>query len=480
MRFVCVFAFILTSALHAFAQVYSEPFRLKANLSRYINLNYDSSTICLAHIQADGSLDEIIDPNSQNHSEIDTNFLKGNLYAGHCVYQGEHHIFYYKNVKKDSFILCGASGNITKHLARFADGLTTLHCERKQLPEKILTVADAREIYVCVPAYASDEKNSAMELLVADSSMQILRAKKLTLPYGDNTLEILQILPDTAGNIYVLSKQKTLGGLTQFASRHFLFYYNFRRNALKEYDLQIQGKNITGAYLEATHNGDITICGFYSDDKSMESSGVFHSRITSPGGTISALRIQPFLASGMSAFTEKNPGKILVPNLELDGIYSYDGGISLWGERRYSTEHSGIDPLTGRIYSEIRHHSDQIIIAHIDTSGQLVYNKTIDKQQTSAGETLYLSYHWYTHGDTMCFAFNDHPANQRTTGAPPYNWSSSKSSSTAIARIYEEGQIKYDLYPVEGSMRLVPHLCAGNHILYGEGKKIRLCRYPSQ
>lgn len=475
MKTICCFCFLILTHL-ACSQVCSENIKLRANSSRYITLCSDDQHSILAHIDADNEITDInILSISGTNITAENNLAKGCIYAGNCCYQNSYLLLYFKPQDKESYSLCCLRGNIQNLILENRENLAIITCNRKQLPTNTHSQENNTGIYVCIPSYTSGKENTSTQLLSFDKSMQPIREKKLTLPYGDHTLETLQILPDSAGNFYILAKQRVHTQAKNFPARHFLFYYNFQRNALKEYDLQLHGKNISGTFLNQAPNNAIIISGFYSNDMTMQSAGVFHSTIKPLGGSMTAIHTHPFQDNVMDTFADPRSKSITIPDLELDGVLIDSLGISLWGERRYSTEHSGIDPLTGRVYNEVRHHNDQIVIARIDTSGQLKFNHIIHKQQVTTGETQYMSYHAFRVMQSIRFAFNDHPTNQGEIRKDANVWYSSKTFVNTFAEVSQNGEIRYTHPSDSNVMRIIPRLCNGKMILSGEGKTLRLC-----
>lgn len=458
------------------AQECSEAIKFRVHSTRYITLYSNNEFVGLAQIDSDNEIDEL-STISVASSTLATNerLPKGIFYAGHCSHGNNNRLFFYQPDKSNSFKLfcininAGATEETPIEIA-------TLHCERKQLPKYIHAIEDAQGIHICIPSYNIGKSNSAIQLLSLDKSLRPVRAKNLTLPYGDNTLETLQILPDSIGNLFILSKQLQFSRSKNLPARHFLFYYNFQRNALKEYDLQVQGKNISGAYLTLTANREVIVGGFYSNDMTMHTAGVFHTTIKPFGGSMAAIKTEPFDETDMHLFLDQRSKNIVVPDLELDGIVCDDNGISLWGERRYSTEHSGIDPLTGRVYNEIRHHNDQIVFARIDTSGILQFNTIIHKQQVTSSEAQYMSYHSYHNNNAFYFAFNDHPSNMGKSRDGSNIWHSSKTFISVCAEISRTAEVIYSPYENTDDSRIIPRLCNEKMIIRGKDKSIRFCR----
>lgn len=473
--FVCLWL-IGFSVLITQAQFCSETYKLSANSSRLITLASDSASICLAQLNSEGEIEKLQSlPLGKAEVKTENHILNDNVYAGHCSQGKNFHLFYFKPEDSETFTLRGITGNSHSRVAQSSDGITKFNCGRKELPNDMYVIANTQGLYCCIPSYTIGKTTVPMQLMVLNQSFQPIKEKKLSLPYGDNTLETIQILPDSMGNFYILSKQKIIARSKNIPSRYFLFYYNFQRNALKEYDLQIQGRNIAGACLQNYPDGTIVLAGIYSDDMTMEAAGTFYSQINAAGGSMNTIQTCPFNALGMDLFSGQRPNKIVIPDLMLEGILADSTGLFIWGERRYSTDHSGIDPLTGRVYNEIRHHNDQLIVVRLDSNGQLISNSVIEKQQTTPGETLYLSYHAFQTDDSIAFAFNDNPANRNESGARDYGWSSSRNFITTLAVVSPKGKLSYSTIFEKEEMRIVPRLCLGNKMFRAEGKSVRVC-----
>jgi hypothetical protein len=471
------FAFFIGIAHLVYSQKCSESIKVKANSSRYITLCNDNEQVLLAHIDSNDEIDEInVLAISGSIITAENKLSKGCFYSGNCRYENNYRLFYFKAENKETFSLCGLTGNSKNPVASHQESIVTLSCEYKQLPKYLYAVENTQGLYICVPSYTSGKEKTSIQLLVLDKSMQLIREKKLALPYGDNTLETVQILPDSAGNIYILSKQRIHSRAKNIPARYFLFYYNFQRNALKEYDMQLHGKNISGAFLDLTATSDVIVAGFFSNDMTMHTAGVFHSTIKPQGGSMSGIKIQAFRDFGMDSFIDSRSKSANIPDLELDGVFVDTLGISIWGERRYSTEHSGIDPLTGRVYNEIRHHNDEIIMARIDTSGHLIFNGIIQKQQVTTGETQFMSYHTFHDMKSIHFAYNDHPSNMAGKRNETNVWYSSKNFVCTIATISPQEEIRYTPLVIANDLRIIPRLSSGKMIVTGEGKVLRICK----
>lgn len=477
MKTFCCFFFIVIATLASKAQACSEITKLRATPSRFIALANDSASVILTSIDNSNEITEALCLSlSGVTSKPDYALPKGSIYAGHCSFGNSYRLFYFLPDDSDAYSLCEVHGNTQQLISEKPHAITKLYCTRKNLPLYIHAIENAQGVYVCVPPHNCGRENNTMQLLVFDKSSQQIREKNLALPYGGSALETLQILPDSLGNFYILAKQKILARSKNPLSRYFLFYYNFQRNALKEYDLQLHGKNITGALIQFNKQQNIVLTGFFSDDLTLRVKGVFHTQIKAPGGSMSAIETQPFLEAGMEFFSESRK-QFVIPDLELDGINIDNKGACLWGERRYSTDHTGIDPLTGRVYNEVRYHNDEIIMARLDSTGKLVANSIINKQQTTRDETLFISYYAFQDDTTYYFAYNDNPANRKESNLSDFVWYSSRSSVPVIARVNDEGKVMYQQEKQTDDLRIVPHLCSGSLLLEADGKQVRICQY---
>ena len=305
---------------------------------------------------------------------------------------------------------------------------------------------------------------------IINSNFEAIHDKELFLPYGSDVAQVQQCLVDDSANVFLMSGKNPVKNnvrvMRSQGGRYLVFYYNFKENKLKEYDISLKEKQVVAAQGALNENNEMIVGGYYSNDFSFAVAGTFVFKITDGGGALKTASYMAFPKEFLSQFIadrtlEKYPE---LSDYFLDYmILQSDGSILLIGEQYTISERVNMDPVTGRTIVENLHHYDDIIVHQLQENGKINWSGHIAKAQHTSGERDKCGYNFFLYPEGISFFFNDHPDNfkilQQNPQARIDSWNGSRSAVI--------GQVSFDKDGKSQRKNLVSHKAAGGVLLPG-------------
>ncbi len=305
---------------------------------------------------------------------------------------------------------------------------------------------------------------------ITDARFNVIQNKELYLPYGSEVAQVQQCLVDDSSNVFLMSGKNPLKNNVRVVrsqgGRYLVFYYNFKENKLKEYDISLKDKQVVAALGALNSKNEMIVGGYYSNDFSFAVAGSFVFRISAGGLT---LKNASYMALPKDFLSQFISGRELdrYPELAdffLDHMIIQDNGsILLIGEKYTLSERVNMDPVTGRTIIENLHHYDDIIIHNLMDNGKINWLGYIPKAQHSSLERDKCGYNYFISKNDIRFYFNDHPDNfkalQNNPRARIDSWNGSRSAVIS--------EVVFDANGSTTRKNLVSHKAAGGVLIPG-------------
>ena len=279
------------------------------------------------------------------------------------------------------------------------------------------------------------------------TNWEVVWEKDLRLPPAGDILQVHHFLIDNEGGVYMMSGRKPLKTSSDWqrpqGGQYVVYYYNFKQNKLKQYDISLKDKQVISVDFALNKNQDIIIAGYYSDNFQNKAAGTLLFTIGNKGGTIQTASYTPFSDDFMKVMTGKEKGDL--EYLYLDHLHvTTSGVIVLAGEQYYTSRYISTDPTTGRQIVEYRYNFDDIMLCMMDSNARHLHTVRIPKRQfTSGTNDPNFSYAFAANEERISITFNDDEENNSSEPSKKWQeaalWNGSKSSVTTRVELLYDG-----------------------------------------
>ena len=256
--------------------------------------------------------------------------------------------------------------------------------------------------------------------------------------------EELAVSPDLSA-VYMVGK--AYFRQRRFKAEERKFQYELVR--LHESGTKTQVFDIPGKFSEAVKplwRGDQLICaGFYADRKDNRYNGLEYLILNPEDLSILKRTYNPFSEQFMMDKFGKETEKA-IKNLVFKGAhFTEDGSLLFNAEEFFMTESMQPNASGGRVRVQRFHHND-IVSVKLDTEGQLLWARNINKTEVTQGDGAYTSYSSYTKdGETyffVCLASEEPQliGNERLI----FKQGFSRNRNVFVIRLDTEGALSYE------------------------------------
>lgn len=214
--------------------------------------------------------------------------------------------------------------------------------------------------------------------------------------------EELAVSPDLS-SVYLVGK--AYFRKKRFKAEERKFQYELLR--IYEGGIKTQVFDAPGKYSEAVKplwNGNRLICaGFYADRKDNRYNGLEYLVLDPETLTILKQKYNPFSTQFMIDKFGQESEKV-IKNLVFKGAhFTADGSLLFNAEEFFMTESMQANASGGRVRIQRFHHND-IVSAKLDSEGNMIWARNINKTEVTQGDGAYTSYSSYTKdGQTYFF-----------------------------------------------------------------------------
>lgn len=327
---------------------------------------------------------------------------------------------------------------------------------------------------------------------VIDENLETLWEKDLNFPDHEVLTEIDQYRIDSRGHLYLLTgignRDKTLRGSDRARSEqvYTLISYDPEINKVKTYEVAVDDKWVTATAFDVTENDDVTVGGFYSNDRQFSIGGAFYFRINGSTKETEATGMMPFTADVMSLFLRP---KQVERGRELNDFYfdhfiaRADGGATFVAEQYFVQQSFRTDIATGRQEMLYYYYYNDLLVVDVDREGQVLWTVRVPKEQMSVNDGgQFSSYALAADDENLYIVFNDNPENIELLKANPQSepkqmYGTRRSVATLVTLSREGKQTREALFSSRDSdvmFKPKVHMAtdANTLFLYGQWRKL--------
>lgn len=257
-------------------------------------------------------------------------------------------------------------------------------------------------------------------LTMFNDSLNKLWTKEIKLPYLDQEFNIINSKVDGHGNVFlltthkdILSKQNNNRRLSR--KNYTVLVYSEDKNKLKEFDIRLKDKWVSGLNMSFNRDGDVMVGGFYNDTKVEGALGSFYLTIDKDSIVIKNKSLSPF---GQGFIDQLVPGRQQSKNIGLEDfqfdnfVIGKDGCSYMTAEQYFVRTSSYFDQRTGVTNYTYYYHYNDIVVVKFGLDGKVLWTKKVAKKQVTMNDNGdYSGYVVVPRNDGICLLYNDHLKN---------------------------------------------------------------------
>jgi len=313
--------------------------------------------------------------------------------------------------------------------------------------------ADTSKVLVYYQLPFFEESNERITLAVFDDQLKPLWSKLVDLPYRDDRFTVTETRVHNDGTVYILGRvsEKRLNWSNENPGfKYVLLCYDHRKSALKEYNLDLAPKSISGIGFQFTpENKYVAVSGFYSENSRSEeeAAGFLFLKLDHERQRVVQTATTPFdrelLARLMTQKqVERNPE---LRNFQLAVVFPLENGQTLLVAEQATVRQICLtDPRTGLISCSDQYNFDDLLVTKLSAEGIPAWVRSIPKRQFSTDdEGLYLSFVPLFQNGTLHLFFNNHPKNKDLPdSATPKILTNPRKAHIAHVSVSGDGEVK--------------------------------------
>lgn len=329
---------------------------------------------------------------------------------------------------------------------------------------------EAETLMVLIPRHFEPERNAKFDVAIFDSSLKLLREKRIEIPHPSGMLSVDDILVKGQSHFYLLFSMEdpTLVNLQserKMGRNHSVIEFSWETGKMREKSLAIGTKWLYDVSLVLNADSNVQIAGYYSNMVDLSIAGTFSVELDTRSGQIVNQGLSPLDRRFKAQFkraTNSDPSEL--------GLFSQTrvfpagkGLVQMVSEKEYAQNTTVFNPVTGT-YSLIRiQNYDQLLVTGMAPSSQIVFNFTIPKFQSSTRyDALYTSFLSHLGSESLYLIYNDHERNQELTLTDISNHRQITSPSNTMAMLVRIGNngsaTKFPLFSTsDRNMTLTPY-----------------------
>jgi len=288
-----------------------------------------------------------------------------------------------------------------------------------------------------------------------DTTFDKLWEKKIKLPYLDQEFTIVQNKVDRDGNVFLLtaykslvSKQSKPRGLP--IKNYTVLIYNKEQNRLKEFNISLKDKWVSGVNMEFNHAGDLMVGGFYNETSENGISGTFYLVVDKTSLGVKKKSLNPFTETFLSGFPMNKKERL---ESKLEDFYfdhfliAEDGSAFFTAEQYYVRTTSYFDQRTGVTNYTYYYHYNDIIVVKMDAESNILWTQRVPKKQVTTNDNGDFSgYAAIPYGGGLKILFNDNPKNlEDPNSIKPRAMNNPQRSRAVVLSLGSKGDIQKKL-----------------------------------
>lgn len=250
-----------------------------------------------------------------------------------------------------------------------------------------------------------------------DSRAKVLWTAELELPYKDKYFSISNYRVDGEGKVFMMAtvtKEKEEREKKKPNYSYSVISYDPQKKKLKETEISLGDRFISGISFALTSKGTLAIGGFYSNKTSDGQVGTFFMAMDKETGKIITRGDKDFSKEFLMEFMSERRAE------KQKELYNYrinyivtkdDGGIYLVAEQYYMQVVTNYNPKGGSTTTYHYYYND-IIVINLNPNASIEWVRKIPKYQHTVNDNgYYSSYSFFTSKNKLYFVYNDHPKN---------------------------------------------------------------------
>ncbi|MDC6350437.1 hypothetical protein PP178_02660 [Zeaxanthinibacter sp. PT1] len=212
---------------------------------------------------------------------------------------------------------------------------------------------------------------------------------------------------------------------------------------------QVQTFDIEDKYSESLkpllHKGDVICVGFYADRKDNRYNGLSYFKVDPQTLEIRSRKYNPFSPQFMFDKFGKENAKFVKDLVFKNVSISPDNSILFNAEEYFVTTSTQANSSGGRLRVERFHHND-IVSAKLDSNGDMVWARNINKTEVTQGDGAYASYSSYTLGGTTYFFISTASENPQLLNRERliFKQGFSRNRNVFVIRLDDQGKMGYE------------------------------------
>ncbi|HLG03453.1 MAG TPA: hypothetical protein VI731_07640, partial [Bacteroidia bacterium] len=308
-----------------------------------------------------------------------------------------------------------------------------------------------------------ESKEIVYRLTVFTTDLQKTLDREIRVKCSPALFSLEQLTLDDKGNILMIGKEFQELSVAKQSWRdgkiHYKYHlYRFAIDDENDIVIDLKGKFIRDIRAGLAPNGDVIVCGFFSDSPSYIYSmrGAFYMSLDPKTNDVKVQNSSEFDTNFITQYlTEKEkkrekkkerkgfePG---IANLRMDELLvKTDGGAVIISEQYYYIRN------TGSKTSSTYYIFNDILVMHFLPDGSLSWKCKIPKRQLSASDNgYYSSYAYAAVGDKLYFIYNDNPKHLLIKPGenfyPFVGWSGPLDYAVVLVEVDENGKTTREL-----------------------------------
>lgn len=272
--------------------------------------------------------------------------------------------------------------------------------ENKGIGSDVVMVVNESKTAFAIAIDGKSDENDGLQLYLFDKNSN----KKVDVMYGNDIKDkksfFQNILISEEGDaIYLVAKayapdlkKKEEGG------KYFFDISKITANGQSSQKMEV-GKHYIGSLKTYFHNNELISIGFYSDNQENKYTGICHFKLDSNTLTVKSSKYNPFTSQFLIDKYGSETQKALKTISFKKTFFNSNGEIIINAEEAYVTEYfnnpgiAAIVIVGGAPHRSLNYTYDDILIAKLNSDGNLIWARNINKKQSTGHEDNgFLSY----------------------------------------------------------------------------------------
>ena len=238
----------------------------------------------------------------------------------------------------------------------------------------------------------SGSESQTLHFLLTDSTLNVLKQKSLSIPYGEKSYSVEELSVSNNGDLHVLGvrSRKNQGNGRKREEDFVLFSSPLEVDSLREFVVGSGNKDVTSASLAFDNLNNRLVCaGFYAEKNSTTGAGVMLAMLDMNNPQSLEIVSSPIdNQTQLKILGERNRshdiGLINYPIRQI--ILRNDGGAVILAEAFFANDYSYYDYFTQSYTRSIEYHFNNIVTVSVNANGSIHWLNVIRKNQVSTDD----------------------------------------------------------------------------------------------